>query len=111
MRKNYSQEMREQTVAYYLESGKSITSVAKELGIGINTLCRWVNDYKEAHGIESDSRKPASNQELYSKVKELEKQLKEKDKELARQKKKLEEEQMKVEILKKSLHIFMEPDA
>ena len=39
----YSEEMREQTAAYIIESKRSITQVAKEIGVNVNTLCRWVN--------------------------------------------------------------------
>jgi len=38
----------------------------------------------------------------------LESKLKEKDKEIERQAKRIREEQEKIEILKKSLHIFMQ---
>lgn len=38
----YTPEMREQTAAaaYILESGKSATKTAKEMGIDVNTVCR-----------------------------------------------------------------------
>ena len=111
MNKKYSEEMKEETVLYILKSGKSITTAAKELGLNINTACRWVNDYKKKHGIIDDNNKPATSEELQKKIKELEKQLKEKDKKINEQKKSLEIEQERVEILKKSLHIFMEPRA
>ncbi len=35
----YPPEMREQTVAYIKESGKSATKTAKEMGIDVNTVC------------------------------------------------------------------------
>lgn len=115
-RSKYSEEMRTQTAAYILESGKSATSVAEELGIDVNTVCRWVRDYRRKNNMPSYAEekgikpKPAREpEELKYKIKQLEKQLKEKDKELEIQKKKLEEERMNVEILKKSLHIFMQP--
>ena len=46
----YSDEMREQTAAFIIENGKSATSVAEEMGIDINTVCRWVRDYRRKHG-------------------------------------------------------------
>ena len=49
----YSQEMREQTARHILETGKSATSMAEELGIGVDTVCRWVRDYRRAHGMPS----------------------------------------------------------
>lgn len=112
----YSEEMREQTAAYILESGKSATRVAEEMGIDTNTVCRWVRDYRRKHNLPSYAEEkgivphePKDNLELKLKIKELERQLKEKDKEIERQKKHVEEERMNVEILKKSLHIFMRP--
>lgn len=35
-RTKYSEEMREQTAAFILESGRSATSVAEEMGIDVN---------------------------------------------------------------------------
>ena len=46
--------------------------------------------------------------ELRQRIKDLESKLKEKDKEIERQAKRIREEQEKIEILKKSLHIFMQ---
>ena len=105
----YSQEMREQTARHILETGKSATSMAEELGIDVNTVCRWVRDYRREHGMPSYAeakgivrREPKTEGELMFRIKELEKELKKKERELA-------EEKEKVEILKKSLHIFMQP--
>ncbi len=39
-RTKYTEEMRAQTVQYIMDSGKSATSVAEELGIDTNTVCR-----------------------------------------------------------------------
>ncbi|MBR6953522.1 MAG: transposase [Clostridia bacterium] len=47
----YSQEMREQTARHILETGKSATSMAEELGIGVDTVCRWVREYRRKHGM------------------------------------------------------------
>ena len=108
-RSKYSQEMREETAKFILESGKSATSVAEELGIDVNTVCRWVRDYRRKHGMPSyaeekgiERAKDKSQGEQKYRIKELERQLKKKEKEL-------QEEKEKVEILKKSLHIFMQP--
>ena len=49
----YTPEMREQTAAYILESGKSATKTAKEMGIDVNTVCRWVQDYRKKHNLPS----------------------------------------------------------
>lgn len=42
----YSKEMKEQIAAFILETGKSATKTAKEMGIDVNTVCRWVRDLK-----------------------------------------------------------------
>ena len=104
----YSEEMREQTAKLIIESGKSATSMAEDLGIDTNTVCRWVRDYRrvnnlptyaQAKGIKTST--PKNERELLLENKELERQLK-------KQRKELEDEKEKVEILKKSLHIFMQ---
>lgn len=45
----YSDEMREKTVKYIFDSGKSATTVGEELGIDKNTICRWVRDYRRTN--------------------------------------------------------------
>mgnify|MGYP003401609109 FL=1 len=104
----YTEEMRTQTAEFILNTGKSATSVVEEMGIDTNTVCRWVRDYKrknnlptyaEAKGIVPN--KPVSLQEVKMKMRDLERENKRVNKELA-------EERIKVEILKKSLHIFMQ---
>ncbi|MBR4767871.1 MAG: transposase [Lachnospiraceae bacterium] len=105
----YTDEIREQTARYVLEKGKSATSVAEEMGIDTNTVCKWVRDYRRKHNLPSyaeergiKQKAPQTEGELLYKTKELERALKKKEKELA-------DEKEKVEILKKSLHIFMQP--
>lgn len=102
----YNEEMKLQTVKYVLEGGKSATKVTKELGIDTNTVCRCVREYREAQGMpsyEAEQRiKRQTADEMAAKIKELEKEIKRKDRELA-------DEKEKVEILKKCLHIFMQP--
>lgn len=108
-RSKYSQEMREETARFVLENGRSATSVAEELGIDVNTVCRWVRDYRRKHGMPSYAEekgivkaKALTEGEQKHRIKELERELKKRDKELR-------DEREKVEILKKSLHIFMQP--
>ena len=97
----YTQEIREQTARYILENGKSATSVAEEMGIDTNTVCRWVRDYRRSHNMPSYAeekgivrKRPQTEGELMYRIKELEKELKKKEKELL-------DEKEKVEILKK----------
>lgn len=107
-RTKYSEEMREQTAKYIMESGKSATSVAEELGIDTNTVCRWVRDHRRKNNMPSyaeekgqEKKKRGNINHDKFKIKELEKKLRKKEKELIQEKE-------KVEILKKSLRIFME---
>jgi len=45
----YSEEMRTQTAKNIFRSGKTATSVAEELGIDTNTVCRRVRDYRRKY--------------------------------------------------------------
>ena len=47
----YTQEIREKTARYILENKKSATSVAEEMGIDTNTVCRWVRDYRRKYNF------------------------------------------------------------
>ena len=111
----YTEEMREQTAKFILESGKSATSVAEEMGIDTNTVCRWVRDYRRKHNMPSYAEEkgirtnpPKDSLELKIQNKELEAKLREKEKEIKRLNTVIQEEREKIEILKKSLHIFMQ---
>jgi transposase len=105
----YSEQMREETARFIIESGKSATSMAEEMGIDKNTVCRWVRDYRRKTNLPTYAeekgivkKQELSKSEEKRKIKELEKKLKQREKQL-------QEEKEKVEILKKSLHIFMQP--
>ena len=111
----YTEEFREQTVKHIFETGKSATRMAEEMGIDTNTVCRWVRDYRRKYNLPTYAEEkgirtqpPKDSVELRQIIKDLEAKLKEKDKELERQKQQTREEQEKIEILKKSLHIFMQ---
>ena len=47
----YTPEFREETAKYIIESGKSGTSVAEEIGIDKNTVCSWVRAYRKKIGM------------------------------------------------------------
>ena len=111
----YTEEMREETAKFILETGKSATSVAEEMGIDTNTVCRWVRDYRRKHNMPSYAEEkgirtnpPKDSMELKMQNKELEARLREKEKEIKRLNAVVQEEREKIEILKKSLHIFMQ---
>ena len=89
--------------------------LAEEMGIDTNTVCRWVRDYRRKYNLPTYAEEkgirtqpPKDSIELKQRIKDLEAKLKEKEKELEQQKQKTREEQEKIEILKKSLHIFMQ---
>lgn len=83
----YSLEKREQVAQYVLKSGKPASIVAKELGIGINTVCRWVNKLREKRGLPSyEAERRVQKQvsdRLLAKTKELERRNRQLEKELA----------------------------
>jgi transposase-like protein len=102
--------MREKTARHIIESGKSATSVAEDIGVDVNTVCKWVRDFRKKHGLPTWAeergikplRKTKTETELLYEKKELEKELK-------RAKKELDDKQETIEILKKSLAIFTQP--
>lgn len=107
-RSKYSEEMREKTVKFILDSGKSATSVAEELGIDVNTVCRWVRDHRRKNNMPSYAEEKGIVKRPYKRKDEKDLKIIELEKALKQKNKLLEEEKEKVEILKKSLRIFME---
>ena len=51
----YTEEIREYTAKCILETKRSATSVADEMGIDVNTVCRWVRDYRRKHNMSTYS--------------------------------------------------------
>ena len=98
----YTQELRDRTAKHIIESGKSATGIAEEMGIDTNTVCRWVRDYRRKNHLPSYEQSKGIKKVTDHYDKEVNKQLKERDKRIRN----LEEE---VDILKKSLRIFMQP--
>lgn len=45
--------MREKTEKHVIKTGKSVTSIGEELGIDVNTVCRWVRDYRRKNNLPS----------------------------------------------------------
>lgn len=95
----YTSEFRERTCQHIKESGKSASSVAKELGIGKGTVCKWVKEYEQKHNLPS-----------YVETKGIKKQATSEQRETQRQskldKKRIQELEEENEILKKALRIF-----
>ena len=104
----YTPEFREETARYVVESGKSATSVAEEIGLDKNTVCNWVRAYRREHGMPSYAEEKGIAPLRPKESSEEERRIRELEKENRRLRKELQEEQEKVEILKKSLHIFMQ---
>jgi len=100
--------MRAKTVKFILESGRSATSVGEELGIDTNTICRWVRDYRRQNKLPSYAEEKGIAKRTHYRRDEKDIKIRDLEKELKRKEKLLDEEKEKVEILKKSLHIFME---
>lgn len=86
----YDKQFKLEAVSLVLDSGKSITSVARELDVAKSTLGKWVKDY-QANGTESFVGSGHVSPE------------KETDRHLQKRLRDLEEEN---KILKKAMRIF-----
>jgi transposase len=90
--KQYSAEFKQDAVNYYFSSGKSLTSVAKDLKLSTSTLNGWIKKAKDNDGNVNHrgSGNYASDAE----------------KEIARLKKELRDSKDALEILKKAIGIL-----
>ena len=52
--KSYPAEFRERAVRHALESGRPLAHIARDLGISRTTLCKWVDQAKQA-GMHKDT--------------------------------------------------------
>jgi transposase-like protein len=108
----YTPEFREQTARHIIETGKSATAMAEEMSIDVNTVCRWVRDFRRKYDLPTWSEekrrrggnKPKKEVDLVWENKKLTRELKARDKVLA-------DQAETIEILKKSLAIFVQPHA
>ena len=85
MAKRYDKEFKLHAVKQVIEIGKSAAQVARELDIANQTLCKWVQKYKENQNepfVRSDHLRSEDKE-----MKELEKQLRDLKKENEIQKK------------------------
>ena len=89
--KRYSQEFKGDAIRLVLSNGRTVPSVADDLGINTQTLYRWIKEHNEAKENSEQSR-----------VAKLEAELKAANKRVAA----LEET---VTILKKAAAIFVSP--
>lgn len=88
--KRYDSSFKEQTVRLVTEQGKSVSGVAKELGIHENTLYKWINQYN----THKENAFPGSGN------------LRPEDEELRKLKKRVADLEMENELLKKVTAIF-----
>jgi transposase len=94
-RRSYTEEYKQQTVELVMSSGRSITSVAKELGLRDSVLRRWVDKVRQQPT--SAARRPATQATPMSA---------DQASELARLRQENERLRMERDILKKSIAIF-----
>lgn len=87
-RRQYTAEYREEAVRLVLDSGRSIATVARELGINEGTLGNWLNRYRREHAGDE----PALEVNERARLRELEKETR--------------DLRMEVEFLKKAAAFF-----
>ncbi len=97
----YTNEFRERTIKYIVDSNKAATSVGEELGVDKNTICRWMRDYRRKNKLpsfqeEQDIRGKTSKDSKAQIIR------------MKADKRRIEELEEEVQILKKALHIFMQ---
>jgi transposase len=69
-RKSFSAEFKNEAVKMVIESSRAVADVARELGIGAETLRTWVNRYRDEH---ADEEPPLTISER-ARLRELEKE-------------------------------------
>lgn len=69
-RKSFSSEFKSEAVKLVIESSRAIADVARELGIGAETLRTWVNRYRDEHAGDE----PALTISERARLRELEKE-------------------------------------
>lgn len=90
--KQFSAEFKQDTVAYYYSSGKTVEQVAKELKVGKSTLGKWIRDARDNSGVVPHRGSGNYGSDI--------------EKENARLKKELRDSQDALEILKKAISIL-----
>jgi transposase len=92
-RRTFTQAFKIESVQHVLNSEKTVSQVARDLGIKENNLRRWINEYQE------DPEHSFPGQGYF----------KEPEEELRQLRKKLADVEMERDILKKALAIFSRP--
>jgi len=96
-RRSFSQEYKQQAVDLVASSGRSVTSVANELGLRDSVLRRWVENLGVGHEPTAALRRPITQAALPSADQAAE---------IARLQRENERLRMERDILKKSIAIF-----
>lgn len=74
MRKSkYNQEFKDSAIQLCMNTDRTISSIANDLGISDKTLSLWVREYKKANNIKSS--KEIKNEDLEAENKRLRKEL------------------------------------
>lgn len=92
-RRTFSQEFKDDAVAYVKRTGNSVTSCAKELGVSQSLLSKWVKDFDETGKVNHRGTGNFQSDEA---------------KENARLKKELRDAKDAIEVLKKAMGILSE---
>lgn len=91
-RRTFRKEFKEETLELMRTSGRTMTAIANELGIDVNTLCRWKRESEQAARGGNIKAFPGSGRA--------------RDEEIARLKRENADLRESNEILKKAMAIF-----
>ncbi|KAG6559309.1 MULTISPECIES: transposase [Candidatus Rhabdochlamydia] len=91
--KKYDREFKLNIVKHYRESGKSMTSISRDIEVPMGTLAGWIQEFKEQgeKSFPGSGKIKPCNEEMY------------------RLRKKLADRKQEKDILKKAMTIFSRP--
>ncbi len=92
MRRRIDDNLKQHLIKLVVEEGRKQVDVAREMGVGVSTLRRWVSTYRKELAAEHTGEEYLTPTERLRKERALEKEIEE-----------LKEEN---DILKKAMHIF-----
>ena len=92
MKRSIDDKLKQHLIKLVVEDGRKQVDVAREMGVGVSTLRRWVSIYRKELAAEHTGEEYLTPTERLRKERALEKEIKE-----------LKEEN---DILKKAMHIF-----
>ena len=65
--KRYTKEFKDSAIQLALNSEKSVMQIARELGVSVKTLYRWLQDYRKKYSFSENgciTLKPSSSESL-----------------------------------------------